>query len=150
MLNRKRDLSLTRVMIETDMINPYDVNHPPGRPDEDHLRGIEMTMTLITSGESILPILVREFDADSDPGYGWQASDKSAGPPEGYRYQRLDGFKRYMAHKQLGHDKIECIIDNASFPGGQHRMGMVEHSRRETEIEYAFIRHLGPRVFKLR
>jgi hypothetical protein len=149
-LNRDRELPLERVMLNMGDINPHDVNHPPGRPDEDHLRGIEVASRLIASGEKILPILVRDFDIDSDPEYCGRAFNEAEGLPVDYKYQRLDGFKRYMAYKELGHDRIECIVDNASFPGGQHRMAMVETSPRETEIEYAFIQHLGRRAFKLR
>jgi hypothetical protein len=149
-MNRNRDLSQNRASIDIDAINPYDVNHPPGRTDEDHVRGIEFAKERIRAGERILPILVRDFTVDSDPEYCGRPFNSAAGLPVDYRYQRLDGFKRYMACKELGHDKIECIIDNASFPGGQHKMGLVEKSKEEAELEYAFIQHLGPRVFKLK
>ena len=148
--NRGRAFPVDRVEVDLDQINPYDINHPPGWIDEGHALGIEVVKGLITAGKPILPILVRDFGIDSDPERCGRAFNESAGLPLNYRYQRLDGFKRYMAYKELGYDRIECILDNESFPGGQHGMDFVEKSRRESELEYAFIRRFGRKVFESR
>jgi len=148
--NRGRDFPVDRVEVDLDQINPYDVNHPPGWTDESHARGIETVKVLITGGKRILPILIRDFGIDSDPERCGRAFNESEGLPLGYRYQRLDGFKRFMAYKELGYDRIECILDNRSFPGGQHGMDFVEESQRESGLEYAFIQRFGRKVFKSR
>jgi hypothetical protein len=148
--NRQKVLPLKRIELNLDSINPYDLNHLPGGIDEKHRKGIEVAKGLIREGKSILPVLVRDFDIDSDPERCGRTFNVSAGLPVDFTYQRLDGFKRYMAYKELGHTTIECIIDNNSFPGGQHRMDFVERSKRRSELEYAFIQTLGPRVSKYR
>lgn len=86
----------THVTARVDMIQPYDAGHLPFAEDKEHRDGIEYVKTLITTGAKIRPILV--------------ATDG----------QRLDGFKRYMAFKELGYDTIKCIIDPWGKMGGQH------------------------------
>ena len=61
-----------------------------------------MAKQLIKDGKSVLPILVR--------------------PKEDGKYLRMDGFKRYFAHKELGHKTIDCfVVENAKL-GGQEGM----------------------------
>jgi hypothetical protein len=148
--NRDRSFPVDRLEVDLGQINPYDVNHPPGWSDDAHARGIETVKGLIREGRPILPILIRDFGINSDPERCGRAYNEAASLPLDYRYQRLDGFKRYMAYKELGYKRIECILDNDSFPGGQHGMDFVEESRRESELEYAFIQQFGSRVFKSR
>ncbi len=148
--NRSRDFPVDRVEVDLDQINPYDAGHPPGWADESHTLGIEIVKGFIREGKRILPLLIRDFSIDSDPERCGRAFNESAGLPLVYRYQRLDGFKRYMAHKELGYDRVECILDNESFPGGQHGMDFIEESRRESDLEYAFIQRFGRNVFKSR
>jgi len=65
------------------------------KPGEDHKSGIARCKEMIKAGKKLRPILV--------------ASNG----------QRLDGFKRYMAHKELGHKTIEVIVDPNGRMGGQ-------------------------------
>jgi hypothetical protein len=148
--NRDRAFPVDRVEVDLGRINPYDANHPPGWSDEAHARGIETVKGLIREGRPILPILIRDFEIDSDPERCGKAFNEASGLPLDYRYQRLDGFKRYMAYKELGYERIECILDNHAFPGGQHGMDFVEQSQRQSELEYAFIQQFGKEVFKSR
>jgi hypothetical protein len=83
------------------LIQPYDKGHLPLAEDSEHRKGIEHVKLLIKQGKKIRPILVNT---------------------EG---QRLDGFKRYMAFKELGHKEIECIIDPYGKMGGQHGQSFV-------------------------
>lgn len=77
-----------------------------GKTTEEHLEGIEYIKSVLKSGSKIRPILVAE------DGYG--------------RYQRLDGFKRTLAHLQLGYENIEAFVctedehrNAVIFPDGQ-------------------------------
>ena len=87
--------------IDIDLIQPYDKGHKPMCLDKDHKDGIEYVKKLILDGKKILPILINS------------------------RGQRLDGFKRYMAAKELGHTKIECIVDPYGVMGGQHNQNLL-------------------------
>jgi len=91
----------THTSVPIDMIQPYDAGHLPFAEDDRHREGIEHVKKLIKSGANIRPILVA---------------------PDG---QRLDGFKRYMAFKELGCDRIDCIIDPFGQMGGQHNQSLV-------------------------
>lgn len=97
--------------VDIDDVQPYDAGHKPGgmcldpvKDDatRDHEEGIEKVMALIEKGEKILPILVG---------------------PDG---QRLDGYKRYMAFKRLGHKQIEVMIDPNGKMGGQDGQSWLE------------------------
>lgn len=92
----------TRAWIDIHLIQPYDEGHRPMVFDEDHRKGIECVKGLIGEGKIIRPILVST---------------------EG---QRLDGFKRYMAHWEMGLKKIECIIDPYGQMGGQHNQSFID------------------------
>ena len=94
--------SKIRDWIKIDLIQPYDAGHRPGVFDEDHREGIDMVKCLIGEGKTIRPILV------NDDG------------------QRMDGFKRYMAHRELGIKEIECIINPYAIMGGQHNQSFLE------------------------
>lgn len=94
----------TKLLANIDDIQPYDEGHRPGVFDEEHRDGIEYCKGLINSGKAIRPILVA---------------------PNG---QRMDGFKRYMAHKELGFKSIWCIVDPVvDFMGKQHGMSMEDN-----------------------
>ena len=84
-----------RQVVPIDSVQPYDEGHICGAIDEDHARGIKYVKKLIKEGKKILPILIR---------------------PDG---QRLDGFKRYMAFKELGYEEIEVIVDPKGEKGDQ-------------------------------
>lgn len=95
-----------------DSIDPFDALHfsdgnggfrtTSDEDDKDHEEGVEWTRSLIREGKEIRPILVIPI---------------KGGP---YRYQRLDGFKRYFAHKREGKTTIRCVIIDQYIPGGQH------------------------------
>lgn len=81
--------------VPIDLIQPYDEGHRPLAIDDDHRAGIEVVKKLISKGKKIRPILV----------------DCSG--------QRLDGFKRYMAHYEMGKKTIDCYVDPYGIMGGQ-------------------------------
>lgn len=96
-------------------IDPWDNAHraaknPPGfecTTEHDtisHIEGINFFIKKIKKGENVFPILVRP--------------DKSR---KGI-FKRMDGFKRFMAFKQLGFQKIPAIVDHNAIPGGQENI----------------------------
>lgn len=114
---------MIRKWIKIDDIDPWDWMHltdgkggftvdaeKDGQTTEEHLAGIEYIKKVITDGQKVRPILV------ADDGYGG--------------FIRLDGFKRYWAHKELGEEFIEAFV------------GSEEEHRRAEQIPYGdgFIR----------
>ena len=91
----------TQVTVDINEIQPYDEGHKPLAEDDVHRKGIEYVKTLIMDGAEIRPILV----------------DTTG--------QRTDGFKRYMAFKELGYNTIECIVDPNARMGGQHNHSFI-------------------------
>jgi len=98
-------------IIPIDKIDPWDAVHcpsekPPGFVCKDnkdtfaHLEGIKFFMQKLRNNEQVSPILVRPH------------------PQVKGKYQRMDGFKRFMAYKFLGFKEIPCIIDLSAIPGG--------------------------------
>lgn len=107
-----------RMTVAIEDVQPYDAGHKPGgvcfdiaKEDAtfDHEQGIEACMKEIEAGRKILPILV------STDG------------------QRLDGYKRYMAHLRSGAREIEVIVDPAGKMGGQHGLGFLDEEQEVTE-----------------
>lgn len=91
-----------RVKLDIDLVQPYDAGHFPLIIDDEHRAGIEYVKNLIREGKKIRPILIA------------------------CNGQRLDGFKRYMAFKELGHKEIECIVDPFGRMGGQQNQSMID------------------------
>lgn len=91
-----------RDWIDIGLIQPYDDGHRALCVDQEHKEGIEVVKRLISKGYKIRPILVNT---------------------EG---QRLDGFKRYMAHWEFGLPEIECIVDPYGVKGGQHNQSFID------------------------
>lgn len=87
--------------VPVDLIQPYDEGHRPMVFDEPHRKGIEHVKRLMIEGERIRPILV----------------DTTG--------QRLDGFKRYMAHVELNRKTIDCYVDPFGRMGGQHNQSFI-------------------------
>jgi hypothetical protein len=88
--NDTKERKIVKVPIDT--VQPYDCGHMPGVFDDYHREGIEMCKELIKQGKRIRPIAVL---------------------PNG---QRLDGFKRYFAQKELGITDIEVeVIPNGAY-----------------------------------
>lgn len=80
-----------RAIVPIDSVEPYDNGHKPlnGEYEKSHREGIEYIKKLILEGKKIRPILVDETG------------------------QRLDGFKRYFAFRELGHKEISVIVDQS-------------------------------------
>ncbi|RLC40270.1 MAG: hypothetical protein DRH51_05900 [Candidatus Coatesbacteria bacterium] len=94
-LKTKIELPAGEQEVDIDLIQPYDEGHPPLAEDKEHREGIEKLKELIKQGKKIRPILIR---------------------PDG---QRLDGYKRYMAYKELGYKTIPAIVDPEAEMGDQ-------------------------------
>jgi len=92
---REPNFAPGRNVVPIDSIQPYDDGHKCGDLDVDHAHGIKTCKKLIADGKKMRPILIR---------------------PNG---QRLDGFKRYMAQKELGFQEIDVIVDPKGEPGDQ-------------------------------
>ena len=92
----------TRMTIPMEVICPYDTGHKFGWEREDHREGIDIVKKLIKKGKKIRPILI------NDKGF------------------RLDGYKRYMAFKELGYKEIEVIVDPLGIKGQQRGESFVE------------------------
>jgi len=110
-------------MLKMADINPYDDNHPKTEPEweevekkypdpsyswDTHKKGIEYISRGLCCGGEITPIAVRETVIDY---FGMNR-----------KYERLDGYKRYMACALRDLNEIPCYIysgDEAT-PGCQH------------------------------
>lgn len=93
-------------LIPLEDINPYDKRHWPTktkwiekrgekrgtREVKEHKDGIQVVADGIEHGGKIFPILVEKINHPD------------------YKYQRLDGFKRYMAYNYLGFSEIPCYV----------------------------------------
>src|ERR1044071_2984115 len=63
-----------------------------GKTTQEHRDGIDYIKEVLTKGAKILPVLV----VDNEDG----------------TFTRLDGFKRCIAHKELGYKFIEAFVCN--------------------------------------
>jgi len=70
--------------------------HTPKHIDEEHRSKIESMKKKIKKGHTLPPFFVM--------------ADKNSK----IKYRRLDGFKRYLAYKELGYEKIDCIVVDES------------------------------------
>lgn len=100
----------TPMKIAINEINPYDKTHLEGFENTNscHREGIEKVKQLIKIGKKILPILIKKL------GKG--------------KFQRLDGFKRYFAFKELGYKQIECYLVNKAKPGDQEGQSWIKEN----------------------
>lgn len=88
----------------------FDVNvEKDGQTLEQHMEGIEYIKSVISAGQKVRPILIAE------DGFG--------------TYERLDGFKRLMAHTQLGEKFIEAFVCTP-----QERRGETEYPYENYKI----------------
>ena len=92
----------TRKVVMLRDIQPYDEGHRPLAEDQVHREGIEFVKQLIREGKKIRPILINTGG------------------------QRMDGYKRYVAHMELVKSDIECIIDPNAQMGGQHNQSFLD------------------------
>jgi hypothetical protein len=110
------------VSIPMAAIDPYDNHHKriddhdfenePPEATAEHKAGIEWIAEQMKAGRRPRPIAVRA---------AW--ADRVRRPQDmrpGNIWQRIDGFKRYMAHRALGLPTIECFIFADDQPGCQH------------------------------
>lgn len=91
-----------RLYINLTDIQPYDEGHRPLAEDQEHREGIEYVKQLMREDKKIRPILV---DTQG---------------------QRMDGYKRYVAHVEMDTGQIECIIDPNARMGGQHNQSFLD------------------------
>ena len=126
LLYHKAYQSMRREFIPIDMIK---IAHDPSQRsndeqiiDEYHRGGIDLVKKLIQKGLPVLPILVKEIE---DRDYILSMYRKNT--KEKYVYVRMDGFKRLMAHIELGLETIEAFIDQTAIRGGQHHRPWIEN-----------------------
>ena len=126
LLYHKAYQSMRREFISIDMIK---IAHDPSQRsndeqiiDEYHREGIDLVKKLIQKGLPVLPILVKEIE---DRDYILSMYRKNT--KEKYVYVRMDGFKRLMAHIELGLKTIEAFIDQTAIRGGQHHRPWIEN-----------------------
>ena len=90
---------MEKIMIDMDEISPFDGKHFLNSEDwkeqeyKEHRQGIAFVKKGIKEGKKITPIAVRECKTVSDK-----------------KYERVDGFKRYIAYKELRLKKIPCFL----------------------------------------
>ena len=116
-------------------IDKIKIAHYPSQEPNDkqiidgyHREGIELVKKLIQKGLPILPILVKEFDdRDEILRMYRNNSDPFEKQKERYTYVRMDGFKRLMAHIELGYKDIEAFIDQKAIRGGQNKSSWLEY-----------------------
>ncbi len=94
-------------LLSLNDIDPFDASHFEdgdywkGKDSEDtadHRRGVETVKVFVSQGKRIRPILVTPLGEN--------------------KYKRLDGFKRYMAAKELGRTQIACLVTPNAQAGG--------------------------------
>ena len=126
LLYHKAYQSMRREFIPIDMIK---IAHDPSQRsndeqiiDEYHREGIDLVKKFIQKGLPILPILVKEIE-DRD----YILSMYRNNTKEKYVYVRMDGFKRLIAHVELGLETIEAFIDQTAIRGGQHHIPWIEN-----------------------
>ena len=120
-------------VVRLDEINPYDSSHFPfgdkrwkdidkiakkeGREtwtEKSHIEGIQLCKKKIEDGYTVRPLLVfqgfrrHELEVTGNV-VDWRK----------IKYQRLDGFKRYMALKELGYEYAVVQIVSSWVGGGQ-------------------------------
>ncbi len=119
------------IAVEIEKINPYDQAHmrDPCSPfafscrneneTKDHEKGIQLCMALLKSGRKMLPISITTNE--------YRDIQYSGPLLEGAQFQRLDGFKRFEAHKRLGSKKVTChlYIGKDAYPGNQRYLPWV-------------------------
>lgn len=87
--------------VSINSVNPDDHAHKINNIDKEHREGVEVVKKLIKEGKKILPIAVN------------------------YYGHRLDGFKRYVAFKELGYKAIDVVVDKKARLGVQENMSWV-------------------------
>jgi len=117
-------------LVDIDSVNPYDTGHFPwGDPrwkkhlelhpdyrnsEECHKKGVEYCIKGLKKGKIVRPILVFNGFRRQD-----MLAYKDIVDWSKIRYQRLDGFKRYMALRDSGVKWIAVHVVNTWIEGGQ-------------------------------
>ena len=122
-----------------DRINPFDQVHrddgnggfkcQDNQDALDHWRGINHAWRLLRDGVSRRPIVVMPVQMSP---YTHIYGDKA--------YHRLDGFKRFWAHKLEGIPVIACLVVDQYAAGAQHG-----HPMTVEEEEWATFTMSSPR-----
>jgi len=96
--------------IKVDEIDPFDEAHRQkedyfdcGEDQQDHIDGVALVKHFMESGETIRPIAVT-----------WNEKKNT--------FVRMDGFKRYWAHKELGKESILCYVLKEYIAGIQEEL----------------------------
>jgi hypothetical protein len=115
-------LEKTVVAVPLASICPYDGSHRRISDEEfendspaataEHKAGVAWMVEQMKAGQRPRPIAVCAAWTDSFP--------RTADWQPGNIWQRLDGFKRYMAHRTLGLPAIDCTLVADYQPGCQH------------------------------
>jgi hypothetical protein len=113
------------VSLPINSICPWDINHRPdgewgfttGKESDDiaHRAGIDYFYGHILGGVKPWPIAVRPLNLD-DPSNPWTLPETRTPL---HQFQRLDGFKRYMAHEKAGATHINAFLLHEDSPGCQ-------------------------------
>lgn len=110
---------MKRFFIPLNLIEIYDEMHElqedgsfivdgakDGKSTEDHMKDIKYIKSVIKEGKKTMPILVKDNDDGS--------------------YTRLDGFKRCVAYKEMGHKNIEAFVCSPEECANQKRVPFLE------------------------
>jgi len=123
------------MLVDIDAVNPYDNHHFPFNDkrwklvdkrtsderttEKSHREGTDYAKERLRNGDVPRPILV--FN-------GYRKSDRDVFADDvdwtKIYFQRLDGFKRYMAMKELGVKQIVVHVVNTWAGGGQVNQSM--------------------------
>ena len=108
----------TLVKLPIEEVQPYDSGHPPSfSMDKEHRDGIDVCKELIKQGKHIRPIVLDT------------------------RGRRMDGFKRYMAQKEMGIKEIEVIVDPDGEKGCQDGLPFCDENDAD-EVKYGRVKHV--------
>jgi hypothetical protein len=128
------------VWLPLNQISPFDYHHFSSATNtwgwvvrgegktEEHLNGIEHARQCLWRGEKLRPIAVCPMDKVPVENR-WR-------PDSTKRWQRLDGFKRFMATRAEGREMILCEVIDYYSPGYQHGFSMTVEDKEVGNIRH--------------